>query len=125
MSFSEALDLRANPRIEAWRSKIKVWAEQLRTRKTDFTEIKAAIDDANGHLRGASLPSRLLPHWSWAVTLPMAGYEVLFANHEVAHAIGAGLLAIETVHLLGKALNHAVRSPDPLEHKWFLVSSQS
>jgi hypothetical protein len=124
-SFSEALDLRANPRIEVWRTKIRSWSEELRTGKTDFTKIKAAIEDANGYLRGASLPSRLLPRSSWAVTLPMATYEVFFATHELAHVIAAGLLAFEALHLLGKALPHAVRSPDPLEYKWFLVSSQN
>jgi hypothetical protein len=123
-SFSEALDLRGNPRIEAWRVKIRSWAEELRTGKTDFTKIKAAVDDANGYLHGASLPSRLLPRFSWTVTLPLGIGEVFFASHEMAHVIGATLLAIETVHLLGEALKHAVRSPDPLEYKWFLVSSQ-
>jgi hypothetical protein len=125
VSFSEAIDLRGNPRIEAWRAKIRSWSEELRTGKTDSTKIKAAIEDANGYLRGASLPSRLLPRWSWAITLPTAVYEVSLANHEWAHMIAAGLLAFEALHLLGKALPHAVRSPDPLEYKWFLVSSQS
>lgn len=123
-TFSEALDLRDSPRIEAWRAKVRSWSDELRAGKIDFRHIKTAIDDANGYLQGASLPSRLLPHWSWACTLPMGIVEVFFASHELAHPIGAGLLAIESVHLLGKALNHAVRSPDPLEYKWFLVSSR-
>ena len=123
-SFSEALDLRSNPRMEAWRAKIRSWSEELRTGKTDFTRIKAAIDDANGYLHGASLPSRLLPRFSWTVTLPLGIGEVFFASHKAAHVIGATLLAIEAVHLLGEALKHAVRSPDPLEYKWFLVSSR-
>lgn len=123
-TFSEALDLRANPRIEAWRAKVRVWSDELRAGKIDFRHIKTAVEDANGYLQGASLPSRLLPHWSWACTLPMGIVEVFFASHEWAHPIGAGLLAIESVHLLGEALNHAVRLPDPLEYKWFLVSSR-
>jgi len=123
-TFSEALDLRVNPRIEAWRAKVRSWSDELRAGRIDFSHIKTSIADANGYLQGASLPSRLLPHWSWACTLPMGIVEVFFASHELAHPIGAGLLAIESVHLLGKALNHAVRAPDPLEYKWLLVSSR-
>ncbi|MGV1759730.1 hypothetical protein ACQZ6F_25665 [Rhizobium sp. A22-96] len=123
-TFSEALNLRENPRIEAWRGKVRSWSDELQAGKIDFGHIKTAIDDANGYLKGASLPSRLLPHWSWICTLPMGFVEVFVAREELAHHIGAGLLAIESLHLLGKALNHAVRSPDPLQYKWFLVSSR-
>jgi hypothetical protein len=75
-SFSDALDLRGDPRIEAWRTKIGSWSKELRTGKTDFTKIKVAIEDANGYLRGASLPSRLLPRWSWATVAAAAALVV-------------------------------------------------
>lgn len=123
-TFSEALDLRDSPRIEAWRAKIRSWSNELQAGRIDFNHIGTAIDDANGYLRGASLPSRLLPRWSWAFTYPLGLLEVALANHEQAHLIGAGLLAIETVHLLGEALNHAVRSDDPLQYKWLLINSR-
>ena len=69
-SFSEAMDIRDNPRVATWRRQVTAWAQELATGKADFRSIKQQMDDANGYIEGGNLPTRLLPRWSAFVTLP-------------------------------------------------------
>jgi hypothetical protein len=122
-SFTEAVKLREHERIQAWREKVRSWSDKLKSGTTAFEEIKQEIDDANGYLRGATFPLRVVPRWSAFFTLPMAYYHTFTTPSELSHIFGACLFAFEALHLYGHVIGQAVRKPDPLQYKWFLVSN--
>jgi hypothetical protein len=122
-SFSEALKLRDNSRINEWRAKMRLWSEKLKSGAIDFAEIKQAIDDANGHIQGAQFPKRLLPAWTSVATYPFAIYHTFAGHNEIAHLFGIALLGYELFHLYGAGISAAVKSSDPLKYKWLLVSN--
>jgi len=122
-SFSEALECRENQRVSAWRKQIADWSHELATGKSDFRHIKQQIDDANGYIEGSNLPTKLLPRWSAFVTLPAGLYEVLLADHHLAHLIGIGLVSIEVFKFIGETIREATRQPDPLQYQWFMLAN--
>jgi hypothetical protein len=122
-SFSEAVKLRDHKRIQAWRERVHSWSEKLRSGTTALNEIKQEIDDANGYIQGATFPLRVVPRWSAFITLPMAYYHTFTSPSELSHIFGICLFAFEALHFLGDVASQAVRTPDPLQYKWFLVSN--
>jgi hypothetical protein len=124
-SFSEALDFRGNQRVPAWRQQISAWSEELATGKADFRQIKQQMDDANGYIQGSNLPTKLLPRGTAFFTLSAGTYEVLLADHHLAHLIGLGLWGVEIIRFVGETIRASTTSPDPLQYKWFLLANDS
>ena len=122
-TFTEAIRLRENDRIQAWRTKVRSWSDALQSGSTKFEDIKQEIDDANSYILGAGFPLRLVPRWSAFFTLPMAYYHTFTNPNELSHMFGYFLFAVESVHVFGELISQAVKSPDPLEYKWLLVSN--
>jgi len=79
--------------------------------------------DANGYIEGGNLPTRLLPRWSAFFTLPAGTYEILLADHHLAHLIGIGLWGVELVRFFGETIRAATTSPDPLQYRWFMLAN--
>jgi hypothetical protein len=124
-TFSQAADIRDNPRIQDWRTKVHAWSQRLTAGTIKPEDIKGKIEEANGYIEGAEFPHRLVPKWSSVVTLPAAFYHVFMLEAPWAHAIGIGLFAFEALHFFGKLASAAVKSSDPLKYKWLLVSNEA
>jgi hypothetical protein len=122
-TFSAARDLRENARIQEWRKQINSWSAMLKSGTVQWAEITEEINDANGYIQGAQFPSRLIPRWTSFVTLPAAAYHTFTTHSELAHMVGLGVFAYEAFHVYADLVSHAVRAPNPLEYKWFLVSN--
>jgi hypothetical protein len=121
-SFSDALNLRENPRIEAWRSQLSAWSKKLSTGAMTYGEISEQIETANAYIEG--VPFRRIPRWASLVTLPAAFYHTFVHNSEWAHLVGIGLFAFEALRFgYGEIVRGSVAGPDPLEYKWLLVSN--
>jgi hypothetical protein len=122
-SFSEALDLRDDQRIEAWRSQILNWANELTSGVSSYNTILEAIQEANSYVEGARFAQRLVPKWSHYVTLPTSAASMLVTDSHWGQLIGVGLLVCEAIQAWGDAAVSSVEGPNPLYHKWFLVGN--
>ena len=121
-SFYQALSLRENARIDAWRSQLYCWSKSLATGTMTYKDISEQIEAANAYIDG--VPFRTIPRWASLVTLPAAFYHTFLHTSEWAHLVGIGLFAFEALRVgYGEIVARSVTGPDPLEHKWLLVSN--
>jgi hypothetical protein len=121
-TVKEALNLRDNGSVVAWREQIAGWTAQLCTGKIKLDDIKQQIDEANGYIEGASFVSRMLPRFTPFVTLPLAAAAEFFHLSQLAWC----LISFEAVKLAyAEILPEAVEGPERLQHKWLMLSSDA
>jgi len=121
-SIEDALEIRANPRIERWRSQMREWQTSCARGELTIAQIKESISDANSYIAGAKFAHHLVPHWIHYALFPAETF-MMFAplpHGEIIHTIAVGAVGLQ---IWVAAIQASVFGKAPLKSGWYLLGN--